>query len=85
MMEKLEVEGVIKSIAAKAIRIGPEAVQMDAALRTDLGLDSLELLELTIAVEEALEVSFEQDRLEDIQTLRQMVDLAVAKLPAHVG
>lgn len=56
----------------------PEGFDLDANFGR-LGLDSLDLVELTLAVEEELGVKIEDEELEDIRTVRDAVDKVAAK------
>ena len=50
-------------------------VSPDDDLMHELGLDSLAVLGLLAAVEKKFDVRFPDDRLGDIRTLRQLLDL----------
>jgi long-chain acyl-CoA synthetase len=61
---------VIKETASKA----PEKLRPNDNLELDLGLDSMQRVELLSAVESALGGNVEESRLADIYTIRQLVD-----------
>lgn len=60
-----------------------DAVRKDATL-TDLDLDSLDLVEFSVACEDEFGVEIAEQEAEDLVSLQQMVDLLVAK-GASVG
>lgn len=46
---------------------------------TELGLDSLDLVETMLKIEEALGVEFNSDEIVDLKTIKDVVDLIEAK------
>lgn len=51
------------------------AIRPDANLELDLGFDSMQRIELVMALEQELGATVEQTRLADVYTVRQLVDL----------
>ncbi len=49
-------------------------------LITDLGIDSLTLLEIVLSIEETLNISIENDELREIQTLGEVKDFITGKI-----
>lgn len=45
-----------------------------------LGLDSLDLVEAMLEIEDALNIEFESNELSDLKTLKQVMDLIEKKL-----
>ena len=52
----------------------------EARFADDLDADSLDLVELVMALEEAFDITVEETELEDIETVGQAFDLITAKL-----
>lgn len=57
----------------------PETIRPDDNLELDLGFDSIQRVELLVALEQELGSSVEESKLSEIYTVRQLVDLAVAE------
>jgi acyl carrier protein len=63
--------------------IDPDRIRPDARLVDDLELDSLDWIDLALRLEERLAVALQDERLADVQTLRQVVELIEAQLCAQ--
>ena len=57
------------------------AVRDDACFRGELGADSLDLLELTMRLEDEFELSIEDDEGETCQTVGEAIQMLSLKLP----
>jgi acyl carrier protein len=69
-----------KDCAVKVLSVEPEKVTMEATFAEDLDADSLDLVELVMALEEEFEVTVEEEELEGIQTIGQAYELVTSKL-----
>lgn len=65
---------VIKIIADE-LHLKLEAVTEDKVLKDDLGVESLEALEILIALEDGLNVVYPEDSHEHIKTVQDVIDL----------
>ena len=63
------------AIIREAARTKPASVRPDNNLELDLGLDSMQRVELLVALEQELGGNVEEARLTDIYTVRQLVDV----------
>jgi acyl carrier protein len=68
-----------KQCAVDVLQVTPEQVTMEAKFGDDLDADSLDLVELVMALEEAFGVEVPEDELEGIQTVGQAFDLIQSK------
>ena len=68
-------ENAVEVLAVDAAQVTPEASFAD-----DLGADSLDLVELVMALEETFDIEVAEDELKDITTVGQAFDLIYAKL-----
>ena len=82
-MDKQEILESIRSHLAQR-GIEGEDVQMEASLADDLSLDSLDTVELTLALEEKFEIEIPDTELEDLVTVTDAVDLIEGKVAARV-
>src|SRR5581483_3699942 len=73
--EEGPVESQVRRIVADHLGIGPEELTPDVSITDDLAADSLDLLELGLAVEAELGVSVPDTMLEDVRTYQDLVDL----------
>src|SRR5207245_3925464 len=72
-MEQPDVQRALKVIQERA-RTKPENIRPSDNLELDLGLDSMQRVELLVAVEEQLGGDVEESRLSDIYTVRELVN-----------
>jgi acyl carrier protein len=68
------VEAKVKEIVVEQLGVKPEEVTNDASFVDDLGADSLDTVELVMALEEAFETEIEDEDAEKIQTVQQAID-----------
>lgn len=65
----------IRDIMVKTLDLDEDAVSPDTNLRTDLDIDSLDMLEFVSDVENHYGIMIPQDELENIQTVSDLVAL----------
>ncbi len=70
----------VKAIILDTLSCDEAAVTMDALLADDLGADSLDAVELNIALEEALGQGLTDEELAEIKTVGEIVRLLEARL-----
>ena len=70
-------EGIRTHLEGRGIDGGK--VQYDAQLSDDLGLDSLDTVELTLGLEKRFGVEIPDEDLEGVETVRQVVDVILGK------
>jgi acyl carrier protein len=71
---------IFKKCAVEVLQVAPEKVTLDAKFGDDLDADSLDLVELVMALEEAFDVEVPEDELDGITTIGQAYDLVVGKI-----
>jgi acyl carrier protein len=69
-----------RECAVEVLQVPADKVTKEARFAEDLDADSLDLVELVMALEEAFDVSVEETELEGIETIGQAYDLITAKL-----
>ncbi len=69
-----------KKCAVEVLSVEPSAVTREARFAEDLDADSLDLVELVMALEEEFGVSVEEEELEGIETCGAAYDLVVGKI-----
>ncbi|HEX9992788.1 MAG TPA: acyl carrier protein [Acidimicrobiales bacterium] len=69
-----------KKCAVEVLSVPAEKVTPDAKFGDDLDADSLDLVELVMALEEEFAVSVDEEELDGIQTVGQAYELISSKL-----
>ena len=69
-----------KNCAVEVLQVAPEQVTLEAKFGDDLDADSLDLVELVMALEEEFDVTVDEDELDGIETVGQALALVTAKL-----
>jgi acyl carrier protein len=72
------VEDQVKAIIAEQLGAKEEEVVNDASFVDDLGADSLDTVELVMALEEEFETEIPDDDAEKITTVQQAIDYITA-------
>ena len=70
----MSVEGKVKKITAEKLSIEPDEVVPQASFVDDLGADSLDLVELIMALEEAFDIEISDEEAEKLQTVKDAID-----------
>jgi len=69
-----------KKCAVEVLAVDPAKVTPEANFADDLDADSLDLVELVMALEEEFDVTVDEDELEGIETVGQALALVTNKL-----
>ncbi len=69
-----------RDCAVEVLQVPADKVTMEARFAEDLDADSLDLVELVMALEEAFGVTVDESELEDIETAGQAFELISSKL-----
>lgn len=72
-MEKSMEQKVI-DIIVEQLKVSPEEVTPEASFTEDLGADSLDLVELIMAMEEEFGLEISDEDAEKIQTVQDVID-----------
>jgi acyl carrier protein len=73
------IEQQVKSIVAEQLGVKEEEVTNDASFVDDLGADSLDTVELVMALEEEFETEIPDEEAEKITTVQQAIDFINAR------
>jgi long-chain acyl-CoA synthetase len=82
-LEQADVERVLPMI--REASNGNAAIVPETSLELDLGLDSMQRIELLVSIEEELGGKVDEAQLGEIYTVRQLVDAVVASVAAAGG
>ena len=75
-----ELFGRFRKCAVDVLSVPEDKVVPDARFAEDLEADSLDLVELVMALEEEFDVSVPEEELEGIETVGQAYELVAGKL-----
>jgi acyl carrier protein len=69
-----DVETKVKAIIAEQLGVAQEQIKDASSFIEDLGADSLDIVELVMAMEEEFEVEIPDEQAENIKTVRDAVN-----------
>ena len=75
-----EVFDRFKKCAVEVLAVDEAQVVVTAKFGDDLDADSLDLVELVMALEEEFDINVDESELEGIETVQQALDLVQSKL-----
>jgi acyl carrier protein len=81
-MNRNELLETVRSIAVELLSIDGDLVSEEATFADDLGADSLDVVELVMALEERLDIAIPEEDLQDIKTVGEALDVVAGKLSA---
>jgi len=70
----VSVEEKVKNIIVDKLSVEPDEVVSEASFVDDLGADSLDLVELIMAMEEAFDIEISDDQAEKLQTVQDAIN-----------
>lgn len=68
----------VKKIVAEQLGLGDESVKNDASFINDLGADSLDEVELVMAIEDEFEIDIMDEDAEKLTTVQAVIDYVTA-------
>lgn len=70
----------LKAIVKEQLGVNVDNVTLASRIKEDVGLDSLDVVEVLMSVEEEWDVTFDDDEVADIKTVGDVVQLIQQKL-----
>ncbi|ESL02022.1 acyl carrier protein [Catonella morbi ATCC 51271] len=64
----------VKEVIVNAANIDEDKIKLSASLESDLGLDSLDAVELGMALEEEFGITIDEDKLASFKTVEDIVN-----------
>jgi acyl carrier protein len=79
-MDNTDAFDKFKQCAVEVLQVDAEKVTPAARFGDDLDADSLDLVELVMALEEQFDITVDESELEGIETVEQAFELVTSKL-----
>ena len=70
----MSVEQKVKEIVAEQLSISSDEIKNESSFIDDLGADSLDTVELVMALEEEFDIEISDDEAENISTVQSAID-----------
>ncbi|MDR1779827.1 MAG: acyl carrier protein [Tannerella sp.] len=81
-MERTEIEDIVKKFLIEEIEVDEDVIRPDALLKDDLGIDSLDFVDIVVIVERNFGFKIKPDEMTGVQTLGQFCDYIESKTGA---
>jgi acyl carrier protein len=81
-MDWNEIQKKVVDIIANQLGVDKEMVTAEANVVDDLGADSLDVVELVMALEEAFDLEIPDEQAEKIRTVKDIFDYLTKTVPA---
>lgn len=70
----------IKELLVQHLGVDPQHLTDQTMLEDDLGVDSLDCIEVAMALEEEFEILILDEDMEEVETVQDLVDLVVSEI-----
>ncbi|MEG0307896.1 MAG: acyl carrier protein [Clostridium sp.] len=70
----------VKQVVAKQLSVEVEELNITASFTDDLGIDSLEIFEIVMSLEEEFDIEIPNEDIEDIKTVEDISNYIQAKV-----
>jgi len=78
-MTKEEILAKVKNVISENVNVGEDQITTDAKFVEDLGADSLDQVELIMALEDEFEIKVPEEEAEKLTTVGEAVDYILKK------
>ena len=69
----------VKAVVVEQLNVGADEVKPESKFADDLGADSLDVVELVMALEEKFDIEIPDDEAEKIQTVQDVINYIESK------
>lgn len=79
-MERREIEEKVNDFLVEEMEIEADKITPDARLKEDLGLDSLDFVDIVVIVERTFGFKIKPEEMAEVKTLKAFYDYIASKL-----
>jgi acyl carrier protein len=79
-MERKEIESLVNNFLIEEMEIDADIIQKEAALKEDLGLDSLDFVDIVVIVEKTFGFKIKPEEMAHVLTVKDFYDYIDAKI-----
>jgi acyl carrier protein len=79
-MDKSEIKARVEKVTAQVLKVDPKEITPTANFAFDLGADSMQSIELIAAYEEEFNISLDEQKAREVQTIEGAVDFIATYL-----
>jgi acyl carrier protein len=79
-MERNEIEKIVKDFLIEEFEIDEDKIKSEALLKDDLGIDSLDLVDIVVIVEKHFDFKIKPEEMNEVLTLSQFCDYIESKV-----
>jgi acyl carrier protein len=80
----MTIEEVVKQMLSDQTELPPNSINLTDRLIDNLGMDSLDIVEVSMNLEQALDIDIPDSSVGEIQTVQDLID-AIARLKNAMG
>jgi len=79
-MKREEIEAIVKDFLIEEIEVDEGVIAPEALLKDDLGIDSLDFVDIVVIVERNFKFKIKPEEMMNVQTLNQFYDYIESKV-----
>ncbi|MDR1760862.1 MAG: phosphopantetheine-binding protein [Bacteroidales bacterium] len=79
-MTRTEIEEIVKNFLIEDIEVDEDVIKPEALLKDDLGIDSLDFVDIVVIVERNFGFKIKPEEMQGVQTLGQFCDYIESKV-----
>jgi acyl carrier protein len=79
-MTRTEIEKIVKNFLIEEIEVDEAVIKPDAHLKNDLGIDSLDFVDIVVIVERNFGFKIKPEEMQNVTTLKQFCDYIELKV-----
>ncbi|MBQ1697474.1 MAG: acyl carrier protein [Bacteroidales bacterium] len=79
-MTRTEIEETVKEFLIEDLEIEPDKISMDGRMKEDIGIDSLDLVDVVVIVDKKFGFKIQPEEMKNIVTLKDFCDYIEQKI-----
>ena len=79
-MERKEIESKVKAFLIEELELEAETIRDNAGLKDDLGLESLDFVDIVVIVENTFGFKIKLEEMSEVRTVKEFYDYIEAKM-----